>query len=391
MIIVDKKKILIFGPIGDFGGRELEAGFIAHTLSFKYDVAVCSSSSLTNKSQLFNFKKDLIVFTVNDFIYKKYCSIRFLSFISYLKNKKRGIVSHYANNGIAKKYFSYTKKRLAVMGQLLPKYDLVFICAQLTTGLMAEVIQIAKENNIKVVFRTTGAIGFSDYDFIDLVDCFIHHSVNNANKIQMKKKHNYVVIDQCAYSEKDLLKIQSLHSNDEIRKFLILSRLSPEKGVEEIIDFFLKVCAGDDVLFIAGNGVLECELKNKYQKSRNIQFQGFVNSVDLSNLFRRIDCLIIPSPQESGPLVGIESMCAGKIIISTKVGAMEERMQNTLNDYWFDYGNFESFKNVFFKVKSLSKAQVSIGSLTLKEKYIKEYSIESIKNRYLGVIDNILK
>lgn len=383
-----KKKILIFGPIGDYGGRELEVGFISDSLSYKYDVTICTSSSLTYKSQIFDFNKNLITFSVNDLIYKKYYSIMILSFFSYLKNKKEGIISNYANNGIAKKYFNYNKKRVAVLSELLPKYDLVFICAQLSTGLMSEVIGITKKNKIKVVFRTTGTINFSDYDFINSVDCFIHHSVNNANKIQKDKKHNYVIIDQCAYNEKELLKIGP--SNDEICKFLILSRLSLEKGVEEIIEFFLRVCSENDVLFIAGNGVLEYELKIKYQESSKIKFQGFVNSSNLSELFGEIDCLIIPSPAESGPLVGIESMCAGKIIISTRVGAMSERMQETLNDYWFDYGNFESFKNVFFKVKSLSKTQINYSSIVLKEKYKKEYSINSISEKYISVVDNVL-
>lgn len=381
------KKILIFGPIQDFGGRELEAGFIAQVLSFKYSISVCTSSSLTHKSQLFDFQKNLNAFSINDLMYKKYFSIRILSFLSYLRNKKKGLKSSYANNAIAKKYLNYNKKRNTVISMLLPKYDLVFICAQLTTTLLSDVICIAKENKVKVIIRTTGNITFSDYDFINSVDCFIHHSVNNANK--MVHKHKYFIIDQCAYNELDLLKIPP--SINMINKFLILSRLSPEKGIEEIIHFFLKVCSENDVLLIAGNGILENELKVKFQDSSNIQFQGFINSSNLSDLFHRIDCLIIPSPEESGPLVGIESMCAGKIVISTKVGAMKERMEETLNDYWFDYGDFESFKKVFFEVKGLSKIQINLGSIVLKEIYKKKYSINKISAKYLTVVDNILK
>lgn len=381
------KKILIFGPIQDFGGRELETGFIAHTLTFKYDISVCTSSTLTHKSQLFNFQKKINAFSVNDLVCKKYFSIRILSFLSYLKNKKQGLKSSYANNAIAKKYFNYDRKRNTVISILLPKYDLIFICAQLTTALLSDVICIAKENKVKVIIRTTGNITFSDYDFINFVDCFIHHSVNNANKIVIK--HKYFIIDQCAYNEIDLLKIPP--STNEISKFLILSRLSAEKGIEEIIHFFLKVCSENDVLLIAGNGVLENDLKMKFQDSSRIQFQGFINSSNLSELFNKVDCLIIPSPEESGPLVGIESMCAGKIVISTKVGAMKERMQETLNDYWFDYGDFESFKKVFFEVKGLSQIQINTGSVILKETYIKNFSIKKISEKYLTVVDNILK
>ncbi|MHB1105154.1 MAG: glycosyltransferase [Lutibacter sp.] len=386
---MNRKKILIFGPFGDFGGRELEAGFIANILSAKYDVAVCTSSSITHESQLFDFNKNLNAFSINDLIYKAYYSIKILSFFSYLKNKKKGIKSSYANNGIAKKYFNYNAKRLTVIRELLPKYDLLFICAQLTTAFLDEVIQIAKENNIKVVFRTTGAIGFSDYDFIDSVDCFIHHSVSNASRIQKDKNHTYVIIDQCAYNEKELLEIPI--SQKSINNFLILSRLSPEKGIEEIITYFLKVCSENDFLYIAGNGILESSLKHKYKESNKIKFQGFVDSFNVSKLFNKIDGLIIPSPDESGPLVCIEAMCAGKIIISTKVGAINERMQGTYNNYLFDYNDFNSFSNVFFKVKNLSNIQINLESFSLREKYKKEYSIKKITEEYLNTVDNILK
>jgi glycosyltransferase involved in cell wall biosynthesis len=282
----------------------------------------------------------------------------------------------------------YDKKVQIVLDNLIKDYDAVFIVAQLSSYLVSDVIQIAKSKNKKIFFRTTGTIIFSDYDFIDSVACFIHHSVNNASKIEKAKNHKYVIVDQCAYNEINLLQIST--SNKEICKFLILSRLSQEKGVDEIIDFFLRVCSENDILFIAGNGVLENDLRIKYKESKNIKFLGFVNSSNLSDLFGMMDCLIIPSPEETGPLVGIEAMCAGKIIISTRVGAMPERMMGTLNDYWFDYNNFESFKKAFFDVKGLNKMQIKKTSESLKEKYQKEYSIHEISEKYLNIVHNIL-
>ncbi|MHB1105156.1 MAG: hypothetical protein ACYCZ2_02235 [Lutibacter sp.] len=96
-----------------------------------------------------------------------------------------------------------------------------------------------KSKNKKVLFRTKGAISFANYNFINSVDCFIHHSVSNASRIQKDKNHSYVFIDQCAYNEKELLEIPI--SQKSINNFLILSQLSPDKEIEEIITYFLKV------------------------------------------------------------------------------------------------------------------------------------------------------
>jgi glycosyltransferase involved in cell wall biosynthesis len=383
-----KKKILIFGPIGNFGGRELESGFIASVLSSKYEVAICSSGTITKNSQVFDFNKNLKVFSVKELLFDKYLDIKLLTYFSFFKNRFKGTISSYSNNAVIKRFFDYDKKVQIVLDELIKDYDLIFICAQLSSGLVSKVIDISEINGKKILFRTTGTIASIDYKFIDSVDCFIHHSVNNANKIEKDKCHNYVIIDQCAYNEEALLKIPLVENN--ISNFLVLSRLSPEKGIEEIIDFFLRVCFENDVLFIAGNGVLENDLKIKYPNSKNVKFQGFVNSYKLSRLFGEIDCLIIPSPEESGPLVGVESMCTGKVIISTRVGAMQERMKDTFNNYWFDYNNFESFKKVYFDVKSLNKKQIKKASVSLRYKYEKEYSMHKIGEKYLNILSKTL-
>ncbi|WP_300977080.1 hypothetical protein, partial [Flavobacterium sp.] len=231
-----EKRILIFGPIGDFGGRELESGFIASVLSSKFDVAICSSGTISEKSQFFDFNKGLNVFSINQLLFNKYWIIRILAYLSFLKNKSKGIISSYSNNLIIKRFFNYEKKTQIVLNELISDYDLIFICAQLTSGLIDEVIKISKDKGKKVIFRTTGAITEIDFAFISEVDCFIHHSLNNAKKIDDYKPHRYEIIDQCAYQERDFLKIPLLYSG--FNNFLIISRLSPEKGIKEIIVFF---------------------------------------------------------------------------------------------------------------------------------------------------------
>ncbi|WP_162789258.1 glycosyltransferase family 4 protein [Flavobacterium fluviale] len=381
-----KEKILLFGPIADYGGREIECGLIALVLSSKYEVSICSTGTITNKSQLFNFNKNQRVFSIKELLFNRFFILKIAGFLSYFKNTCKGEVSNYVKNYFAKKFFQYDEKVEIVLKDLISDFDAVFIIAQLSSGLVSEIIQLAKKDNKKVLFRTTGTITFSDYDYIELVDCFIHHSYNNASRINKSKK--FAVIDQCANNESDLLNIPL--SQRQVCNFLILSRLSQEKGVEEIIDSFLKVSSERDILFIAGNGILEIYLKTKYKNSRNVKFLGFLSGSKLSDLIKSVDCLIIPSPEESGPLVGIESMCAGKIVISTRVGAMEERLQGTSNDYWFDYNDFKSFEKVFFEVKDLKELEVKNISIELRRKYIEEYSIDIISNKYLKIVEETL-
>ena len=382
------KKILIIGPIGDFGGRELECGFMASALSSKYDVDICTTGSLSSKSQVFNFNKKQKVFSLNELICQQNIIIKLLAILSYVKNNCRGIWTSYANNNIAKQKFHYNKKILFIIEKLVKQYDIIFICAQLSSTLMNEIVNYSTKNNKKILFRTTGTINAGNFNYIKNVDLFIHHSQANAGNLEKFTKHNYSIIDQCGFNEQDLLNV--IPSKKKIQNFLILGRLSPEKGIEKLISFFLEVCSQIDTLYIVGNGPLEDYFKNKYKEFSNIQFKGFVDRQHLSELFNLVDCLIICSPEESGPLVGVEAMAAGKIIISTKVGAMTERLNDTLNKFWFDYNDLQSFKIAFQSLKVLDEDKIKSVSKSLREKYLKEYSLDEIKKKYLVIVNESL-
>ena len=98
------KKILIFGPMGDFGGRELEAAFIADALSEKYEVEICSSTSFTQNSQLFEFNKSITAFSLNSVLIKNHFSIKLFATLSHWKNRRSKDASFFAKN-----YFTKTK------------------------------------------------------------------------------------------------------------------------------------------------------------------------------------------------------------------------------------------------------------------------------------------
>ncbi|MDL2143354.1 glycosyltransferase [Flavobacterium tructae] len=379
-----KKKILLIGPFGDFGGRELEVSFIASVLASKYEVYICTTGSVSEKSQVFNFNKDQKVFSVKDILCRTSFSIKLLCFLSYIKNHFRGIFTSYANNEIAKRYFNYDKKLNNILEELVKQYEVVFICADLSSAYMNQIITFSKKHQVKVIFRTTAQIKGIDFNYLNDVDLFIHHSVNNAERIQL---NNYKIIDQCTFIQDQLL---SLENNNGKTNFLLLGRLSEEKGFEEVIDYFVRCKEQKDQLTIVGDGKLKEKLQLKYAGFPEIKFLGFVKSENLDSILKEIDCLIISSFEESGPLVGIEAMAAAKTIISTKVGAMTERLKNTLNDFWFDIRDYNTFKKEFQRFKNLDNDSLAEINNSLRNEYKKEYTMESIAAKYLKSIDTVL-
>lgn len=380
-----KKKIILFGPFADFGGRELECSFIASLLSTKHHVDICTTNSVSNKSQLFDFNNKQNVFSIKELLCRKYLIIYLLSFFSYLKNNFKGTITNYANNKIAKRNFNYYKKVNNILEELVVEYDLIFICAQLSSTLNNEIINIAKANNKLVLFRTTGAIIDIEFKFIDKVDCFIHHSLNNAKKIENYKKHNFVIIDQCAFNENRLLEIPYIYNRTKI--FLTVSRLVKEKNIDVVIKAFLEAKKIGDKLFVVGEGTEYDNLVKSAEGDDDVIFTGFVSNKNLHKYFSLSDCVILSYFElETGPLTGIEAMAASRAIISAKTGAMQERIN--FNEFWFNNTKEDLIEQIN-SVKELDATQILEISKKNRDRYLQEYSIEKIEQKYLNIVDKV--
>lgn len=380
-----KKNILLFGPIGDLGGRELEIGFIAKSLMDDYEVNICSSSYFTNQSQTFDFIPNHKMFSLASKVMNKYFIIKMLSFFAYLRFGCKYSMTYYYRNSIAKKYANVVEKTNHILEELVENSDLVIICAQLSSAHLKEIVTFSKLKNKPILFRTTGTIlKYTDaqisynFSWLENVKTFIHHSESNASKLSKLSKHNYVIIDQCAYNE-DKLKVIPLKKR-EITNFIVLSRLSKEKQIEIVINAFITSSDPKDYLHIYGSGPELATLKQLAFGCKNIIFHGYISHNFIYEVFKKNDCLIISSIEEAGPLSGIEAMAAGIPIISTRVGAMPERLLNY--DFWYNGTQHDLEK----QIKIIKNNNVLDISKALRKRYISTYSQATIKRQYLSLI-----
>ncbi|MFK8060227.1 MAG: glycosyltransferase family 4 protein [Polaribacter sp.] len=377
------KKVLIIGPIQDFGGREIETNIIAKSLKNNYDVNIISTSYITDASQALK-NLQLKANSLDKIIYKKHIIYRFLSFLSKIINRGTKDNYGYINNSISKK-IGIQKKYFNVLKSTILKNDVIFICAQVSSNHIKNIIDLSKKHHKFILFRTTGTIKEipkEDCNFLKKVDLFAHHSNFNAIKMVNQIKTNYIIIDQCSLKECQLLKIPK-----KIKKplrFGYLGRLDKEKGILPLINLFSK---RNDTLVIAGKGPLEEELKERTKTNKNCNFMGAIDNDKIDVFFEKIDVLIISSKEEAGPLVGIEAMAAGKIIISTKVGTMPERLESTKNNFWFDFNDFESLENQLNIVHKLKPEDLHKIGEELREKYISNYSFKQISSQYNNLLN----
>jgi len=387
-----KKKILLIGPIGDFGGRELEVGFIASALSDECNVNICSTGYFTEQSQVFDFVTKKQMFSLAKAVVDKYFFIKLVALVAYFRFGFKFSISYFFNNKINKKYGAVAHKTTQVLEGIIMGNDAIIICAQLSSNYLKSIIDFAHLKNIPVLFRTTGTINndcsshfSSKLSWLKKVTTFVHHSNTNAMKLSAVQNYKYVVIDQCAYNEKELIACSNIKS--EVSNFFVLSRLSKEKQVDIVIKTFNNMGKTTEYLHIYGTGPELANLKQLAKNNKKIIFYGHISHSQSHELFYKYDCLIISSSEEAGPLTGVEAMAGGMPLISTKVGAMPERLLDY--EFWYD-GSQEQLELKMQKIKELPISEVSLTSKNVRQRYIEEYSIEAIKNKYRNLVETTL-
>lgn len=124
--------------------------------------------------------------------------------------------------------------------------------------------------------------------------------------------------------------------------FLFLGRISKEKGIIFLLDFFKKF--REFKLVIAGTGN-EIDIYKKNYNYANIVFKGFVDGDNKNNLIQRSEAVILPSLwYENYPVSIIEAFCCGIPVIGSDIGGVPFIIEEGKNGLLFEAGDNDSLK-----------------------------------------------
>lgn len=243
----------------------------------------------------------------------------------------------------------------------------------------------------------------SDYK-LDFKDSFYKRFVyTTLNEISLKVFDHYIAISNkfkdmlvernfnskkifVAYNGIDLNeKIEIIPKEDFLNKFGIdyenkfivgiLGRLDAVKNHETFLNAAKKVLESrkDALFLIGGSGGEEEKLKGltaKYGIEDNVVFLDFITQPD--SFFNAIDVNTLTSLSESFPYSILEGARAKKAILSTDVGGLKDLVENDVNGYIFDVGDYESLaKYILRLVENRDKASKMGENLykTVEEKF----------------------
>lgn len=224
------------------------------------------------------------------------------------------------------------------------------------------------------------------YQFEDLKFAFCIHATSEEEVFNIRNlglNNPIALIPNGVNIEKYPLKLSPFNTNK--RSFLFMSRIDPKKGIELLLDAWVKVNNPMLELFIAGDG--EKEYVNKVKSlisnldpSLNVTFVGPKFGREKISLFHTVDIFILPTYSENFGMVIAEAMCCGLPVITTK-GTPWKCLEDQNAGYWIniDVGSIEESIN---RIALVSNQELLEMGQRGRKIITNNYSIESTSQKF---------
>ena len=167
---------------------------------------------------------------------------------------------------------------------------------------------------------------------------------------------------------------------------LYFGRLSPEKGVEDLLKAHA-TAQGAWRLVIAGTGPLFDELRRKYPAA---EFRGHLTGIDLERTIREAGVIVVPSVwHENSPLSILEAMAHGKPIVASRIGGIPELVRDGTTGLLFDPGDVVQLSE---KVRTLlvDRSRREVFGRNARKTVENEYSLEEHGATLLSLYEDLI-
>lgn len=267
---------------------------------------------------------------------KEYKSTRFIFYHKYQNRiiSKKNIVRKLLGKRIPDKTMNEIIK---LINQ--EKYDYVVI-----TSINYEMEYIFQKIDSKVIWYLHGdPLSIINTEAIKrIIDyCYAVFTVSNfVNKrvCSVSSKCKVITIRNCT----DLLPIvdaeesiirrkirDKIKISDNVRLFAYIGRITPIKGVYELVEAFVLADIPDTKLLIVGAPSDTDEFcyfeKIKSISNTNILYWGYADHKSLNRLYCAADCIVAPSIcQEAALLIALEASICNRPLITTNMGGIPE-------------------------------------------------------------------
>jgi glycosyltransferase involved in cell wall biosynthesis len=135
--------------------------------------------------------------------------------------------------------------------------------------------------------------------------------------------------------------VRRMRTADSRKRFLMLSRLTIDKGVEVVLEAMRQMPADVDIeVAIAGKGPLEDKVREAAKHDHRITYLGFIAGEEKDRTLASAGYLLLPSLwYENAPVAIVEAAAYGLGVIGSNLGAIPEFIEDGKTGVLFPPGD----------------------------------------------------
>ena len=146
--------------------------------------------------------------------------------------------------------------------------------------------------------------------------------------------------------------VRRLRGSDARTRFLMLSRLTTEKGVDVVIEAMARLPKDADIeVVIAGTGPLEARVREAARRDPRLAFLGYVSGQSKLEALAQAQYLLLPSLwYENAPVTIVEAAAYGLGIVGSDIGAIPEFIEDGGTGLLFPAGDASALAQTMLRL-----------------------------------------
>lgn len=280
-----------------------------------------------------------------------------------------------------------------------------FICIGTISNIAAGLAKLLSRNEILLIgsenFAKSILIGDFPKPYLKLLLPFFRLAYKQLNglmfvsenlKLEFLKKNSWhpsrcFTIYNPVRSIKVIQKKPMKKNENKGLNFLGVGVLEHRKRFDLLLKAFANVAKDKDILFIAGTGSLNFELRRlakDLEIESKVRFLGYVAKIDL--LMQNSDILVLTSDSEAFGMVLVEGLQAGLQVVSTNsFSGPAEILDNGR------YGFLAEVDDVNSIINAMNKAITNPIPQEILKQGVSRFSIDNICNKYIEFLSKVKK
>ncbi|MBY0444593.1 MAG: glycosyltransferase [Burkholderiales bacterium] len=218
---------------------------------------------------------------------------------------------------------------------------------------------------------------------IEAVEAFVKNMA--VPKGRMICVGNGTDLNKFTYNENSRNKIRlELCVNNEDKLLLAVGRLTEAKDYPNLLQSLTKVIVVNPnvILAIVGIGELKGDIEREVSRlglKEHVKFLGLRR--DVSEIMSAADVFVLSSAWEGSPLVVVEALACGRMVVATDCGGLKEVFGSS--EYLVPTQDPAKLAEAINSAVGLDFEKQSIIIKSLREMVIKNYSLELVVDRWL--------